>query len=222
MTQHVPPQQRLLRPSGHAKPDSVALECEPRRFDDGNLQRGVRAASIPADRAATRKTKGMRSSPLVFRWEPFHKISKELMPLFKRHWQEIALDQEFVPLDPDWDLYYAMEVAGKLHILTARKEVTTNKTMPTDLVGYIFNLVGGHLHYNSTKFAHTEMFWLAPEFRKGWWPVKMFKENLAGLKEREVEVSTINFKLHFANARVGKLLARLGYTATDIVMRKVL
>jgi hypothetical protein len=46
------------------------------------------------------------------------------------------------------------------------------------------------------------------------------QENLDGLKERGVQIATINFKLGFQDGRVGKLLARLGYEPADIVMRK--
>ncbi len=161
-----------------------------------------------------------RSDParLEFRWEHFSDISREIAPLWRRHWEEIALDQEFIPLDPDWDSYFDLALRGVLHVLTAR----TVAVERSPLVGYIFNLIGGHQHYLGTRFAHTEMFWLDPDWRKGWQPVRMFLENLAGLKAREAEVATINFKLHFKNARVGKLLARLGYEPTDIVMRKVL
>jgi len=152
---------------------------------------------------------------LRFRWEGLHSLARELLPLFQQHWQEIALDRDIVPLDPDWDNYYDLATTGKLHVLTAREE-------DGYLVGYVFNLIGGHLHYNSTKFAHTEMFWLMPEYRFGWNGFKLLKYNLRGLKQRGVVVSTINIKLGFKNARVGQLLARLGYAPTDIVLRKVL
>jgi len=149
---------------------------------------------------------------LTFQWEHFTAISREVLPLWKMHYREIALDQDIIPLDPDWENYFVCDENEILHILTAR--------FNGKLVGYIFNLVGGHNHYTSTRFAHTEMFWLHPRFRKGWEGVRMFQENLRGLKAREVVMTSINFKLHFKNARVGKLLARLGYEATDIVMRK--
>jgi hypothetical protein len=138
----------------------------------------------------------------------------DLPPLFERHYQEIARDKDVIPLAPDWDSYYAMDLQGTLHILTARWR--------GKLVGYIFNIVGWHQHYVTTRYAHTEMFWLHRDFRKGWLPVRFLSENLAGLKAREVKITTICFKLHFQDARVGKLLQRLGYKATDITMRKVL
>jgi hypothetical protein len=152
---------------------------------------------------------------LSFQWERFRSIHRELLPLFKKHWKEIALDQDLVPLDPDWEYYFAVDERQILHILTAR--ASNGK-----LAGYIFNIIGSHNHYKSTRFANTEMFWLHPYFRKGWQPVKMFKENFAGLKVLGVEIAVISFKLSFQNGRVGKLLARLGYQPTDITMRKVL
>jgi hypothetical protein len=156
-----------------------------------------------------------RKSPgLTFQWERFSAIARELPPLFERHWQEIALDHDAVPLAPDWDSYYDLELRGILHILTARADGA--------LAGYIFNLIGGHQHYISTRCAHTEMFWLAPRWRRGWQPVTFFLENLRGLKDREVVLSTVNYKWHFQQGRVGRLFARLGYRPTDVVCRKLL
>jgi GNAT superfamily N-acetyltransferase len=156
---------------------------------------------------------------LTFQWEPFHAISREILPLWKRHWCEVAMDRDTVSLDPDWDFYHETSLRGILHILTAR--INTYEEIPASpLVGYVFNLVGPHNHYATTCFGITEMFWLDPAFRRGWLPVRFMQENLDGLKERGVQIATINFKLGFQDGRVGKLLARLGYEPADIVMRK--
>jgi GNAT superfamily N-acetyltransferase len=148
---------------------------------------------------------------LEFQWEKFRDIARELPPLFERHYREIAADHD-IPLAPDWDAYYAMDLQGILHILTARSAGR--------LVGYTFCMVGGHQHYVTTRFGAIEMFWLAPRFRKGWAGVRLFTTCLRGLKEREVKVVTVAFKLHFKGARVGKLLARLGFKPVDIVVRR--
>jgi hypothetical protein len=136
-----------------------------------------------------------------------------VLPLWKKHYDEIALDKDICPLDPDWEFYFVSAERGLLHILTARSQ-------SGKLAGYIFNLLGSHNHYASTRFAVTEMFWLHPYFRKGWQPVRMFTENVRMLKERGAVIGIVNFKLHFMDARVGKLLARLGYEPCDITMRK--
>jgi hypothetical protein len=161
-----------------------------------------------------------RASPdllaLTFQWERFSRIHRELPSLFKKHWREVAVDQDTIPLDPDWDYYLEADARQLLHILTARSARTGK------LAGYIFNIVGSHNHYKSTRFATTDMFYLHPYFRKGWQPVKMFVENLRGLEIMGVEVAQAYFKLGFKDARVGKLLARLGFVPTDIVMRRCL
>jgi hypothetical protein len=161
-----------------------------------------------------RKPSAPASPKLVFAWEPFGKLAPEIGRLWRMHYQEIALDQEICELDPGWDTYHFMAENGILHVFTARYN--------GHLAGYIFNRLGGHDHYQSTRFAHIEMFWLHPRFRRGWQPVKMFIEMLRGLKAREVVIATVNFKLHFMDGRVGRLFQRLGFIATDITMRKVL
>jgi hypothetical protein len=169
---------------------------------------------VQPPRPAPRRSAPAPSAKLVFGWEPFPKLVPELKKLWPMHWREIALDQDTVPLDPDWECYFALDEIGILAICTARYN--------GHLAGYIFNHVGPHNHYCSTKFAHAEMFFLHPRFRKGWQPVKMFLENIRGLQAREVKIHTINFKLTYKDGRVGKLFQRLGYVPTDIVMRKVL
>ena len=149
-----------------------------------------------------------------FAWERFSKLARELLPLWQRHWEEIALDQDDIPLAPDFDSYYRLDTERLLHILTVRAQ--------GDLVGYSFSIVGSHLHYVTTKTGHTELFWLAPEYRHGWTGFKLIKYTMRGLKQRGVKLHTVNFKLGFQSGRVGRLFKRLGYKPTDIVMRKLL
>lgn len=149
---------------------------------------------------------------ITFQWEKFPKLTRELLPLLKRHYKEITyLD---IDLDLDWDLYHEYNSRGILHILTARQD--------GDLVGYIFNLVGPHLHHVSTKWAAATMYWMDPRTRLGWWPVKMFLENLRGMQEREVNVHSVSITLKFQSGRVGKIFQRLGYTPNEILFTKVL
>ena len=149
-----------------------------------------------------------------FKWEKFRAISRELLPLWQRHWEEIAEDKDRVPLDLDFDAYFRLDLEGVLHILTVR--------VNGELVGYTFNLIGPHLHHHSTRTAQTEMFWLAPEQRSGWTGVRLFRLTRRGLRDRGVKLHHVNFKLSFKAGRVGKLLSRLGYRPSDIVMRQIL
>ena len=151
---------------------------------------------------------------LRYEWEPFRNIAKELPPLFKRHWKEIALNQEQVSLDPDWPRYFDYDLLGILRCLTVRDGPT--------LVGYVFVLVFPHLHYASTLWAQTDIFWLDPSYRQGWTGYRMLRLMEKRLKETGVKVIYANAKLHFEASRgtIGKLLERLGYKPTEMLYSK--
>jgi hypothetical protein len=153
---------------------------------------------------------------LKFAWERFSAIAKELPPLFKKHWREIALHQDEIQLDPDWERYFALELQGVLHVLTVRDG--------TRLVGYAFMLVQRHLHYCSTLWAVSDMFWLEPDYRFGWDGVRMFKQVERGMRELGVKVIVLNYKFHFQSdrGRLDRLFHRLGYSPTEIIVSKVI
>lgn len=166
------------------------------------------------DRGLSVRTKG--SVGLTYQWENFRVIARELPPLFKCHWKEIALNQEHIPLDPDWDRYFALDLAGILRCLTVRDGTT--------LVGYIFFFVFPHLHYASSCWAQSDIFWLDPLYREGWAGIRMFKTAEKQLQEWGAKVVTINVKLHFEASRgtIGKLLERLGYKPVETTYSKLI
>lgn len=149
---------------------------------------------------------------LVFAWERFSEIVKELPPLFKRHWREIALNQDAVLLDPSWDTYIKLDLMGVLRILTVRSHGA--------LVGYHFLLVVPHLHYNSTLSAETDLVWLDPAFRFGLTGYRLLKQACDDLKAGGVKLHKINEKLHAPF--LGPLLKRLGYAPIETAYCKVL
>ena len=128
------------------------------------------------------------------------------------HWRELALNQDSIKLDPDWDRFYALDLQGLLRVLTVRVE--------GHLVGYVFLIIGPHLHYKSTTWAHCDMFWLDPVYRQGWTGVKMFKELLRGVEEMGAQIASVPVKMHFMGGRVIKLLERLGFKQVEILMTR--
>jgi hypothetical protein len=146
---------------------------------------------------------------LSYQWEPFRNFAKELPPLFKQHWREIALNQDKVPLDPDWQRYFDYDLAGVLKCLTVRSNGI--------LVGYVFMLVYPHLHYASTLCAVTDMFWLDPAYRRGLAGYRMLATMKKSLQDAGVKVVYANTKLHFEADRgtIGKLFERLGFKPTE-------
>lgn len=134
--------------------------------------------------------------------------------MFRRHWKEIALNQDKIPLDPDWARYFDYDLLGILHCLTVRDGQT--------LVGYVFVLTWPHLHYASTLWAQTDIFWLDPVYRQGWTGFRMLRLMEKRLQELGVRVIYANAKLHFEASRgtIGKLLERLGYKPTEMIYSK--
>lgn len=161
-----------------------------------------------------RKRSAPASPEIAFAWEKISDLAREIRPLFRQHWWEIALNKDVIGLDPDWDRYLAFEMAGILHILTVRAEGA--------LIGYVFVCVGPHLHYASTNWAVVDMFWLNPVHRFGWTGVRMFRELEKRMRELKVRVVHVSEKLHFKNARVGAIFRRLGYRPIETIWSKVI
>ena len=132
---------------------------------------------------------------------------KESVPLIKQHWAEIALNQEDVPLDPDWDRYLSLDRNGQIVCYIARDQ-------EGQMVGYVAWIITRPLHYVSTLYAITDIFWLHPDHREGWTGVKLFTGCMKGLRDAGVRVVDFRVKDTFktgqdGRGRVGKLLTRI-------------
>lgn len=170
-------------------------------------------ASPPLPRLSAR---ALPDDGITLQWERITGLAKEIAPLFRQHWQEIAIFQDEISLDPNWDLYFQFDIAGLLHVLTVRADGV--------LVGYAFLLLTPHLHYASTLYAHFDMFWLKPAFRRGWLGIKMLKEAERRARELKATVIHAQIKLHFLKERgtLARLFDRLGYTAVETNYSKLL
>jgi GNAT superfamily N-acetyltransferase len=134
--------------------------------------------------------------------ESLYDVSREIAPLFVRFWQESG--KHDVPLDPDWEALLRLTALGFLRVVTVR-----DKDM---LVGFILNVVGQpHLMYRSTPHGTTLAYWLSPEFRRGWFPVKLFRQNLDLLREWGCRRVFIAADAGYKNGRMGRVFERLGY-----------
>jgi len=136
--------------------------------------------------------------------EEFSQVIEEAKPLLYRHWLEVALDKEKVPLDPDWARYASLEGRGSLSVVTMRQN--------GKLVGYSCMVVERGLHYASTLEARMDIFWLAPECRGRMGGVRLFRAVERELKRRGVQRVYLGSKLH---KDVSSLFVRLGYTPVE-------
>lgn len=146
--------------------------------------------------------------------ETFYAIARDLPPLFERHWQELGPDKDVLPLDPDWDRYFALAASGILHVTTAR--------YGTSLVGYAMNLVAPHLDSRSARQGIIEKYWLDPAYRGGMFPIRFFRENERMLRDLGVVQVGVSVQNGYKDGRVGLIFRRLRYAPVETHWAKVL
>lgn len=82
---------------------------------------------------------------------------EELKPLFEPHWAELALDQDKVPLDPQYDNYLTRDALGEVLCVTLRDEGR--------IVAYFVGFVAPGMHYRTCLTLTMDIFWLHPDYR---------------------------------------------------------
>lgn len=136
--------------------------------------------------------------------EPFAPFLEEVKPLLPRHYAELALDQDHVPLDPDYDEYLRLDALGKIVTIAVRDAGA--------LVGYFVGFVGPALHYRGLLQLSLDIFWIAPEHRGKMGGVLLFKAVEAEAKRRGVGRMFVGSKCH---KDASFLFERLGYTEVE-------
>jgi GNAT superfamily N-acetyltransferase len=89
--------------------------------------------------------------------ERLHDTLEELKPLFEPHWQELALNQDKVPLDPQYGIYLAREQIGEVLLVVLREA--------GKVVGYFVGFTCPGLHYRTCLTLTMDIFWLHPDYR---------------------------------------------------------
>lgn len=136
-------------------------------------------------------------------------LSQEIVELAKRHWAEMPFDLD-VPLAPSWETYSELDDAGRLHITTARAEGV--------LVGYFIFFIGRHPHYDVLA-GSMDVYYLAPEFRKGTAGIRLFMETERFLRSRGVQYLLATSRLD-RDKSASALFERLGWKAARVVYEK--
>jgi hypothetical protein len=85
-------------------------------------------------------------------------VIADIGPLLVKHWNEVALHRERVPLAPDLDRYRRADEAGALSVIAARDHGM--------LIGYSVFLLYNHLHYK-LLVATNDVLFLDRDYRKG-------------------------------------------------------
>jgi GNAT superfamily N-acetyltransferase len=149
---------------------------------------------------------------VTYQEESWQTLWNDGQELFSHHWKELALDQEEIPMDLDYERYSSLGTMGMLFILTVRWNGS--------LVGYVVVFLMPHFHYKSSGLmALTDMYYLLPRFRRGPIGIKLFTELEKRLKEKGISRAHIGCKVHQDHQL---LFESLGWKFTDKTFSKLL
>lgn len=141
--------------------------------------------------------------------ESFEERLEELQVLLPLHYKELALDQEHVPLSPQYSVYIARERAGQLLFVTLRDA--------GELVGYFIGFIAPGLHYSTCLTCTMDIFYVRADKRVGSAGVRMFRFVEAELKRRGVQRWFMGSKIH---ADASALFKRIGASPVETYYSK--
>lgn len=135
----------------------------------------------------------------------------EMKPLFPEHWKELALDQEQVPLDPQYEIYLERDKRGEVMFLAGRCNGA--------LIGYFVGFVAPGLHYRTCLTLTMDIFWVHPEYRGQSAGLKLFKAVEREAVRRGVQRMFVGSKCH---KDASWLFEHLGYREVERYYSKFL
>lgn len=115
---------------------------------------------------------------------------EELKPLLPLHWEELALNKDDVPLDPQYDVYLQRDAAGEITFVTVRDDGA--------LIGYLVGFVMPGLHYKTCLTCITDIFYLVQDKRAFGAGTMLFDAAEKELKRRGVKRWFVGSKDHKA------------------------
>lgn len=150
-------------------------------------------------------------SELVFSRVRYRDVIDEAKPLLVEHHKELALYQGDIPLDPDYEFFARADDIGAAITIVGR-------TAGGTLVGYALYFIKEHHHYRGHRWAVSDLFWLAPEYRR-------FGNGKALFKAIEVELKAagavvMHTTLKVSNPAAKYLLESMGHALVEFGLSK--
>lgn len=138
--------------------------------------------------------------------EPWRPFIEEVQPMLPLHWDELALNKDQVPLDPQYHVYDQRDQAGQVMVVTLRDA--------GELVGYFIGFVAPGLHYQTCLTLHLDIFWVRPDKRNGTSGMRLLKAVEKEARRRGVQRMFVGSKVH---ADASRLFKALGYQPVETV-----
>ncbi len=136
--------------------------------------------------------------------ESFEQNLDYLKPILPVHYAELALNQDKVPLSPQYDRYIVAEQRGELTFITLRKS--------GQMIGYFIGFVAPALHYSTCLTCQMDIFYVHPEHRGDGAGFQLFKFVEQHLKKRGVQRMFVGSKMH---KDASWLFEKLGYQPVE-------
>jgi len=136
---------------------------------------------------------------------------EELKPLLPVHYEELALNKDKVPLDPQYDIYLAREDRGEVIYMTLREG--------GKLMGYFIGFIAPGLHYKTCLTCTMDIFYVHPDHRNGRGGLRLFRTLEKELKRRGVQRWFVGSKLH---KDAGRLFEALGFAPIETYYSKMI
>lgn len=147
---------------------------------------------------------------ITFQLESFEDRLEELKVLLPLHYQELAMNQDKVPLSPSYQVYISNERIGQLIFMTMREN--------GKLMGYFIGFIMPGLHYNTCVDCKMDIFFIHPSVRGNGLPgLKLFRAVEKELKRRGVQRWIVGSKV---KADASALFKRLGFEIIETFYSK--
>ena len=136
--------------------------------------------------------------------ESWFDVVDELKPILHEHWEELALYSD-IPLDPEFELYEALETKGMLSFYSVRRS--------GELVGYAIFFVRKSPHYKSTLWAVCDIILIRKPYRNFGVGDKLFAFFEDDLRQQGVKV--VHMMTKASHPELGGLARRRGYRHSE-------
>lgn len=120
--------------------------------------------------------------------EPFAPFLDEVMPILPLHYAELALNQDKVPLSPQYGEYHRRDAAGMVMVVTLRKA--------GELIGYFVGFIAQGLHYSTCLTLTLDIFYVHPDHRGDGAGFVLFRAVEAEARRRGVQRMFVGSKMH--------------------------
>lgn len=143
--------------------------------------------------------------------ESFEAALPELNVLFPRHWEELALFRDRMPLAPQYNEYVTRERSGRLFLATVRADGR--------LAAYYVAQTAPGFHYAGTFTAHMDIKYVVPDLRGRGLIVPLMRTVERELRRRGVQAWYSGYKT-CTPLGLDKILPALGFQPADSYLVK--